>query len=70
MGASVPKRWISSAVRRNYVKRLIRERFRRAAEALGSQDVVVIVNKSVPLQHRKIWSEVINKAWDDFIGGV
>jgi ribonuclease P protein component len=43
LGTVVPLRKAGNAVQRNYVKRCIREAFRRQAARLSGQDVVVVL---------------------------
>lgn len=47
LAVSVPKKYISSAVQRNYIKRLVREAFRVRKERFAASDLLVKVSGSV-----------------------
>jgi len=47
LGITVTRK-VGNAVRRNRIKRLVREWFRTAESALGAYDVVVIAKRDIP----------------------
>jgi len=59
LGLVVGKRLVKSAVRRNLIKRLARERFRRRREGLGSCDVVLRLSaRPEGMDRNKISAEI------------
>ena len=61
LGTAVPKRLIRSAVRRNRIKRIIKESFRYNKNALNGLDVVVIVHK--PVTNDAVIQDKIEQVW-------
>jgi len=61
---ATPKRFLKTAVKRNRVKRLIRESFRLKQAMLKNKDVVIVVKRSVEDEQRlrsdlnRIWRRV------------
>jgi ribonuclease P protein component len=51
LGITVTRK-VGNAVRRNRIKRLVREWFRRRARELGSCDLVIIAKRSIPADLR------------------
>lgn len=64
LGMATPKRFLKTAVKRNRVKRLIRESFRLKQAMLKNKDVVIVVKRSVEDEQRlrsdlnRIWRRV------------
>jgi ribonuclease P protein component len=58
---ATPKRFLKTAVKRNRVKRLIRESFRLKQTMLKNKDVVIVVKRSVEDEQR-LWSD-LNRIW-------
>jgi ribonuclease P protein component len=50
LGVAVGRRALPKSVHRNRIKRIARERFRRNAERLGAQDVVVRLRASLAVE--------------------
>ena len=64
LGLIVPKRQIKSAVKRNRVKRLIRESFRCHQTQLQGLDVVVLVRGGFALMNNKTIISLLDKHWN------
>lgn len=67
LGIGISKKKIKTAVGRNKVKRLIRESFRKYCKQLTSVDIVVVVQKEVDKQPKKVLFEVLDKKWQEII---
>ena len=65
LGLVVSKRNISKAVKRNRVKRLIRESFRKNKSQIPNLDVVVLIRKGIDVLPNVIISSKLNSLWDD-----
>ena len=65
LGLIVAKKQIKYAVKRNYIKRRLRENFRLKKKDLPCVDLVVIVRKSV-LEHNKP-AERLDELWEKLI---
>lgn len=63
LGLAVPKKHISKAVKRNQLKRLIRESFRLKQESLKGKDVVVVVKGPLEINKDTIES-MLMKHWN------
>ena len=68
LGLAVSKKHICLATRRNRVKRIIRETFRRHINSLPGLDIVVLVNKRINANdtelYRKLdrhWNKIANE---------
>ena len=61
VGMAITKRKVPTAVRRNLIKRHIREQFRKKAVYLESKDIVFIVKKSTKdLSNKELINEINN----------
>lgn len=61
LGYVVPKRLAPRAVRRNLIKRLIREAFRRQKQAFPAFDLIIrLIAKEAGLPRAKIVAEITN----------
>ncbi len=65
LGLVVSKKNISKAVKRNRVKRLIRESFRKNKSQIPNLDVVVLIRKGIDVLPNVIISSKLNSLWDD-----
>ena len=65
LGLVVSKKNISKAVKRNRVKRLIRESFRKNKSQTPNLDVVVLIRKGIDVLPNVIISSKLNSLWDD-----
>jgi len=64
LGISVGKRVSSSAVRRNRIKRIIRESFRHHRENLKNVDIVVIARQPCDKLSNQKLREGLEKLWE------
>jgi ribonuclease P protein component len=63
LGLIVAKRFERKAVRRNLVRRLIRESFRHHQRILAGLDVVVLVRCRLPEQKQSFFYEGLEQQW-------
>ncbi len=63
LGLAVPRRQIPKAVRRNRIKRLVRESFRRQGDRLAGLDIVVLVRAGADAMDNKAFSEQLEQLW-------
>ncbi len=66
LGLAVPKKHINSAVKRNKLKRIIRESFRLKQNCLKGNDFVVVVRNKLDVNNKNIAS-ILSKHWDRVI---
>jgi ribonuclease P protein component len=64
LGISVGKRTSSSAVRRNRIKRIIRESFRLNRENLKNVDIIVIARQACDKLSNQKLREALEKLWE------
>lgn len=64
LGISVGKRTSSSAVRRNRIKRIIRESFRIHRENLKNVDIIVIARQQCDKISKQKLREGLDKLWE------
>lgn len=67
LGLIIAKRIIKSAVRRNAIRRLIRESFRLHQHTLAGLDIVVLVRCELPLQNNQVIYECLKQQWQKLI---
>ena len=63
LGLAVPKRHIQSAVKRNRIKRVIRESFRLRKNQLKGFDLVVLVRRPIKNLKKEYFDEILDKNW-------
>ncbi len=67
LGLVVPKKALTSSVKRNLCKRLIRESFRLQQQSLQGLDVVILVRKELAQQDRHQTWQTINTLWQNIV---
>jgi len=67
LGLAVPKKAIKSAVMRNRMKRLLRERFRKENTPLGGYDVIVMIKPGIIRFPASEYAGVVMQHWQRFI---
>ena len=67
LGLAVSAKRIRTAVRRNKVKRLIRESFRRNRDRLRGLDIVVVVHKGAGTADNALISQALCGIWDRMV---
>lgn len=65
LGLIISKRCAKSAVKRNRLKRLIRESFRHSQEGLAGLDVVVIGKTMANTQSNSDLTDTLNRHWKE-----
>lgn len=65
LGLIISKKVAKQAVRRNRLKRIIRESFRQHGDVLAGLDVVVIGKPSANFKDNQLLFETINRHWKD-----
>jgi ribonuclease P protein component len=63
LGLAISKKRIPTAVARNRLKRLIRERFRREQEMLSGFDVVILAQKDISYLNSKLINGSLSELW-------
>ena len=60
LGLAISKKNIPSAAERNYLKRIIRERFRQSQESIVGKDIVVLARNETKLYQNKkqLWTSI------------
>ena len=64
LGLTVPKKNIHQSVKRNLIKRQIRESFRLKKDQLGGLDIVVVVKQQPETDHTSL-DMILNKHWNN-----
>lgn len=62
LGMVIAKRFIKAAVKRNRLKRLIRDAFRRMKAEIGAFDLVVLINKTDLVKKEEAWTDHVLQA--------
>jgi ribonuclease P protein component len=63
LGLAISARHIASAVKRNTVKRVIRESFRRHRAALGGLDIVVMAQSGTGRADKRTLAASLSRLW-------
>lgn len=63
LGINIAKKHIRSAVKRNSVKRIIRESFRAQKEKITGLDVVIVVSRALETQDKLLLRSLVDKQW-------
>lgn len=63
LGLAVAKRFVKTAVKRNLIKRQVRESFRLNKSKIGGFDIVLLVRPSVAKADRREIRETIDRLW-------
>jgi ribonuclease P protein component len=63
LGLVVPKRHIKTAVKRNIIKRIVRESFRHQASTLPNLDVILLIRASINQLDKKTLRQCIDDLW-------
>ena len=63
LGVIVAKRMVKRAVRRNAIRRIIRESFRSNQEVLAGLDIVVLIRCPLAKQPNKFYFESLKQQW-------
>ena len=61
----VPKKIVTKAVDRNFIKRQIRESFRKNKSQIPNLDVVVLIRKGIDVLPNVVISSKMNSLWND-----
>lgn len=67
LGLAVAKRCVPLAVKRNYIRRIIRESFRGYHPLLEGVDVVVVMQKSPQAVSSRVLRDELDKKWKQLI---
>jgi len=65
LGLVVAKKYVSNAVQRNRIKRLIRESFRNNSELLTSLDLIVLARKDADKLDNSLLTQKVNALLQD-----
>lgn len=63
LGLAIAKRNVPSAVSRNRIRRIVRESFRHFQENLNGVDVVVLIQRDIPVLTNTSLHEDLNQQW-------
>ena len=63
LGTAVSKKNVNKAVKRNRIKRIIRETFRKNREELAGVDIVVLVRQGICEKSNRELNDAIIKQW-------
>ncbi|MGR9037646.1 MAG: ribonuclease P protein component, partial [Gammaproteobacteria bacterium] len=63
LGLAIAKKNIKKAVRRNLIKRIVREAFRIRQHSLGSMDIVVLARKDAVDAPLELLRKSLDKHW-------
>lgn len=63
LGVIVKKSIVRQATERNYIKRVVRESFRKNMSDLGGLDLVILLSNTYKSYHKRTLSEELSKIW-------
>ncbi|MBV1912328.1 MAG: ribonuclease P protein component [Cycloclasticus sp.] len=67
LGLAIAKKNVKKAVKRNLIKRIVRESFRHEKERLSGYDFVILCRHKAALATKKELAKSISKHWDKLI---